>query len=126
MNVMDPPVTYSKIKSENVIRSKIKVKEQNDWETKDNEQAAKGGKIEVDYPKVDADTIEDKLLNLQRAMKHLRKARLLKAGLMTKIEQFHAGETEQASRAWKTRFVESPDHLKMNTKEALQNWMVDL
>jgi len=55
MNVMDPPVTYSKIKSENVIRSKIKVKEQNDWETKDNEQEAKGGKIEVDYPKVDAD-----------------------------------------------------------------------
>ncbi len=78
---MDPPVPVQKVKSENIIRSKIKVMEYNDWETNNEDQAAKGGKIEVNYPKVDADTIEDKLLNLQRAMEHLRKARLLKAGL---------------------------------------------
>jgi len=50
----------------------------------------------------EADTVEDKLLNLQRALKHLRKARLLKGGLKTQLhrtEQFHAGETEQAFRA---------------------------
>ena len=68
MNFIDPPVPVQKIQSENIIRSKIKVKEYNDWENSSEEQAAKGGKIEVDYPKVDADTIEDKLLNLQRAM----------------------------------------------------------
>ena len=73
-NFLDPPVPIEKVLSENKIRSKIKVKEFNDWETED--QAAKGGKIEVDYPKVDADTVEDKLINLQRALEHLRKARL--------------------------------------------------
>ena len=127
MNYLDPPVPIEKIMSENKIRSKIKVKEYNDWETSDEEQAKLGGKIEVDYPKVDADTVEDKLLNLQRALEHLRKARLLKNGLKTqldRIEQFHAGETEQAFRAWKTGFVEDPDNLTMNIKEALQNWMI--
>jgi len=106
MNYIDPPVPIEKVTSENRIRSKIKVKEYNDWENNNEEQAAKGGKIEVDYPKVDADTVEDKLLNLQRALEHLRKARLLKTGLKTqldrieqfhaqldRIEQFHAGET---------------------------------
>ncbi len=81
------------------------------------------GKIEVDYPKVDADTVEDKLLNLQRAVEHLGKARLLKSGLKTqldRIEQFHAGETEQAFRAWKTGFVESPDNLKISLKPSLE------
>jgi len=127
MNFIDPPVPVEKVQSENTIRRKIKVKEYNDWETQNEDQASKGGKIEVDYPKVDADTVEDKLLNLQRAVEHLRKARLLKSGLKTqldRIEQFHAGETEQAFRAWKTGFVESSDNLKMSTKEALQNWMI--
>ena len=78
MNFLDSPVPIEKILSENKIRSKIKVKKFNDWETSNEDQAAKGGKIEVDYPKVDADTIEDKLLNLQRGLEHLRKARLLK------------------------------------------------
>ena len=80
MNFSDPPVPIEKNSSENKIRSKIKVIEFNDWETSNEDQAAKGGKIEVDYPKVDADTIEDKLLNLQRGLEHLRKARLLKNG----------------------------------------------
>ena len=52
MNYLDPPVPIEKITSENKIRSKIKVKEYNDWETSDEEQAKMGGKIEVDYPKV--------------------------------------------------------------------------
>ena len=127
MNYIDPPVPIEKVASENRIRSKIKVKEYNNWETKDDELAREGGKIEVDYPKVDADTVEDKLLNLQRALEHLRKARLLKTGLKTqldRIEQFHAGETEQAFRAWKSSFVQDTDNLKMTIKEALQNWMV--
>lgn len=127
MNFLDPPVPIEKVTSENKIRSKIKVKEFNNWETQDEQQAAVGGKIEVDYPKVDADTVEDKLLNLQRALEHLRKARLLKTGLKTqldRIEQFHAGETEQAFRAWKTGFVEDPDNLQVSIKEALQNWMI--
>jgi len=66
-------------------------------------------------------------LNLQRVVEHLRKARLLKTGMKTqldRIEQFHAGETEQAFRAWKSNFVENPDNLKMPTKQALQNWMI--
>ena len=66
--------------------------------------------------------MEDKKLNLQRAVEHLRKARLLSAGMKTKldrIEQFHAGETEQAFRAWKSGFFENPDNMKMNIKEAL-------
>ena len=49
-----------------------------------------------------ANTVEDKLLNLQRALEHLRKVRLLKGGLKTQLdrtEHFHAGETEQAFRA---------------------------
>ena len=62
------------------------MKEFNDWETSNEDQASKGGKIEVDYPKVDADTVEDKLLNLQRALEHLRKARLLKTGLKTQLD----------------------------------------
>ena len=111
MNFLDPPVPIEKVLSENKIRSKIKVKEFNDWETKNEDQAANGGKIEVDYPKVDADTVEDKLLNLQRALEHLRKARLLKTGLKTqldRIEQFHAGETEQLSEPGKQVSLKTP------------------
>ena len=70
----------------------------------------------------EADTVDNKLLNLQRALEHLRKARLLKGGLKTQLdraEQFHSGETEQAFQAWKTGFVESSDNLKMSIKEAL-------
>jgi len=126
---LELPISINKVKSENIIRSKIKVKEFNDWETSSDEQAAKSEKIEVEYPNVDADTVEDKLLNLQRAVEHLRKARLLKAGMKTKldrIEQFRAGETEKTFRAWKSGFVENPDNIKMKNKEALQNWMVGL
>jgi len=80
MSYFEPPVPIKKEKSENTIKSKIKVKECNDWEGNNEDQATKGGKIEVYYPKVAADTIDDYLLNLQRAMEHLRKAWLLKAG----------------------------------------------
>ena len=48
MNFLDPPVPMEKILSENKIRSKIKVKGFNDSETSNEDQAAKGGKIEVD------------------------------------------------------------------------------
>lgn len=74
--------------------------------------------------KVDADTVEDKLLNLQRAVEHLRKARLFKAGRKTqldRIEPFHARETEQAFRAWKLNCVESSENMQMKIQEALQN-----
>jgi len=123
MSCLEPSVPINKVKSENVLRSKIKVKEFNDWESLSDEQAGKSGKIEVDYPKVDADTVEDKLLNLKRTVEHMRKARLLSAGMKTKldrIEQFHAGEAEQAFRAWKSGFVENQDNMKMSIKEALQ------
>jgi len=124
MSYLEPPLAIIKIKSENVIRSKIKVKEFTDWKSLSNEQATKSGDIEVDYPNVDTDTdaVEDKLLKVQRAVENLRKARLLKTGMKTqtdRIYQFHAGETEQAFRAWKSSFVENPDNMKMNIKEAL-------
>ena len=60
--------------------------------------------------------MEDKLLKVQRAVENLRKARLLKTGMETQtysIHQFHAGETEQAFRAWKSSFVDNPDNMKM-------------
>jgi len=126
MNYLELPIPINKIKSENIIRSKIKVKEFNDWETSSDEQAAKSEKIEVDYPKVDADTVEDKLLNLQRAVEHLRKARLLKAGMKTqldRIEQFHSGETEQAFRAWKHASWRAQTTSRCPRKK-LYNWMV--
>ncbi len=74
------------------------MKEYNDWETQSEDQAAKGGKIEVDYPKVDADTVEDKFLNLQRALEHLRKERLLKTGLKTQKVELNNFTPEKRNR----------------------------
>lgn len=48
-------------------------------------------KIKAEYCKVDAGTVEDGLLDLQRAVEHARKTSLLKAGMKTqlaRIEQF--------------------------------------
>jgi len=41
------------------------VKEFNDWEAALDREANSSGKIEIDNKKVDADTVEDKLLNVQ-------------------------------------------------------------